>query len=165
MEDSGGGGVEPGGGGGGDSNSRHLSFQDVIGSQSQTQSGSSGVLTSSDMQKFLNFDVDDSEMNDGEISEFEQFIENMSDEGYRHVYVNIAADHDPTLNVGRKDPIELQINMKSIIGEYKSCKPLKSGSLLVEVNDFNQVRKLLLVKEFMGIKVQTKIANEIGSSN
>ena len=116
------------------------------------------------MQKFLNFDVDDSEMNDGELSEFEQFIENMSDEGYRHVYVNIAADQDPTLNLGRKDPIELQINMKSIIGEYKSCKPLKSGSLLVEVNDFNQVRKLLLVKEFMNIKVQTKIANEIGSS-
>ena len=54
--------------------------------------------------------------------------------------------------------------MKRKIGNYKSCKPLKSGSLLVEVNKFHQLKTLLLMKEFMKIKVETKIASDIGST-
>ena len=166
MSDSGNGHVDPGGGG--DGRADNVSFFDIIETtQSQHQSENQNVLTQSVMNQYLenvNSENESMEMTDSENKEIEQFINAMSDEGFRHVYVNIAANEERNKSLGHIDPIDLQENMKGKIGNYKSCKPLKSGSLLVEVNEFQQIKTLLLMKQFMNIKVETKIASEIGST-
>ena len=68
----------------------------------------------------------------------------------RHVYINPAVESKDR-NFGLIDPIDLMIKMKAIIGDYKSCKPLKSGSLLVEVNEFSQVKLLLKLKKKLSL--------------
>ena len=50
-----------------------------------------------------------------------------------------------------------------MIGEFKQCKPFKSGNLLVELNTADQVRILLEEKRFAGYNVKVNIAELVGT--
>ena len=68
----------------------------------------------------------------------------MVDEGIRHIYINNEV-LNPTTYVGQTNPIKRSAAIYSLIGSYKSCKPLRSGSLLLEVNTFEQIKTVCSV--------------------
>lgn len=53
--------------------------------------------------------------------------------------------------------------MKDLVGNYKSCRPVKSGALLVEVECFDDVKNILVTKNFMEIEVEAKLAIDVES--
>ena len=93
----------------------------------------------------------------------EGIFSDIEDEGIRHVYFN-PEDRKSALDFSRADPFEIVEQMKLLIGEYKSCRPLKSGSLLIEVDSHEKVLKLLKVNSFLSIKVVPKMAKDIGTT-
>ena len=86
----------------------------------------------------------------------------MVDEGIRHIYINNEV-LNPTTYVGQTNPIKRSAAIYSLIGSYKSCKPLRSGSLLLEVNTFEQLTIMISLKTFMNIPVNNKLAYDIGT--
>ena len=84
------------------------------------------------------------------------------DEGLRHLYIN-NKDNGQAKHVARTNPIKRQVELKRLIGNYKLCKPTRSGGLLLEVATFQQVQQVLRMESLMGIPVKTVLSYDIGT--
>ena len=84
------------------------------------------------------------------------------DEGLRHIYIN-DKDDGQAKHVARTNPIKRQVELKKLIGNYKLCKPTRSGGLLLEVTSFHQVQQVLRRESLMGIPVKTALSYDIGT--
>ena len=163
MDNTGSGHIYGGGG------PREMAFDDLLASQSQGSGEKVINLTSQEMEKYLENEMssvgnkpdEDMDADNTPDKGSSSNTEEITDHGFRNVYLNVIDFKGP--DIRKSDPYALQEAMSKAISEYKACKPLKSGSLLVEVESFEQVKQLLAIEEFLKIKVKPKIANNIGS--
>ena len=80
------------------------------------------------------------------------------DDSIRHVI--ITGKHiDNNKTKIQIDPTESVDILYNILGDYaKQCKPLRSGGLLIEVETFQQLKKLLSQKEFGDYRINVEVA-------
>ena len=135
----------------------------------QTSSNTSGVAQPS-MPNLYDLDLASSQELQLQLSQVTQNLKAMEgsdthsvtrDEGLRHIYIN---DKDGLVkHVARTNPINRQVELKRVIGNYKLCKPTRSGGLLLEVATFQQVQQVLRMESLMGIPVKTVLSYDIGT--
>lgn len=138
-----------------------VSFEDLLLSQhiDMPVVNMDSIVPSEEVVDDVLDDTNSEDMRDIEVQNVS--VENNTSE-FRNVYINVA-EPAKGRDFGLADPFDLVKHMTEYIGKYKTCRPLKSGSLLVEVDTPEQVQKLLALDKFMGIKVVVKIAADIGT--
>ena len=80
----------------------------------------------------------------------------------RHVIIKSADIHNKMCLV-ELDPYTVADEIESFVNEYKQCKPIKSGGLLVEVDTLDKIRILLSLEVFCGHNVEVELAKYIGT--
>ena len=80
----------------------------------------------------------------------------------RHVIIKSADAQHPFV-LTHIDPHTLGDELESIITEYKQCKILRSGSLLVEVDTLEKVKTLLSLEILCSHDVQVELATLVGT--
>ena len=82
------------------------------------------------------------------------------DTSVRHVRIECTSGTFPN-ELRKLNPFDTNEALQDLIGTYVSCKTLKSVILLVECDDFAQVKLLLDVSTFMSYPVEATVAYNI----
>ena len=81
----------------------------------------------------------------------------------RHVYITGKSDTNNSA-LGKLSSFAISDGIEELIGDFEACKKLKSGTILVECNEYAQVKVLLKeLKAFHGIPVEAQIAFNINT--